>query len=546
MPASSLRSLLCISSLSLLCNTVSSRHIPGHRMHRHHVRPAPAPALDRVAAASTTSPSLPEATAGNAVIADLQEITEGLTNLPVDLANFVEAEIQWLQARESLLSSFLSGLTTAETTAPVASATDYLPIPGPTTFAPSMFTTLCIPPEGAGPLIPCPVSQVTRTSLSTALNVMTTRAPYAPWGYTGSRTGLILTGTGYATGGYRNITKYPAPYATTDVPPMLSGSTVSSPLASTPTPYTFNADDDHNVAVYYGQTPPTQVGGLLSLCSDANVDIVVLAFVYNFFTQGGYPSIDFGPGCTVPNTAQQAKAPGLKDCTTLASEILGCQQIGKKVLVSLGGYIANSSFASDDQAELFAATLWNLFGAGTGDDPQLRPFGSVMIDGFDIDNENHDASYYDTFASALRQQFATDPSKTYYPSATPQCPIPDASIPVGAMSQADFVFVQFYNNPSCNLDSEGFGNSFAAWSANLSAASTVRGRPRVYIGAGAFEGAGSGYVVGSGLSVPVGEARGLETSNLGGIMLWDGSEALGNVDQYGVNYLEYAKAALQG
>ena len=168
------------------------------------------------------------------------------------------------------------------------------------------------------------------------------------------------------------------------------------------------------------------------------------------------------------------------------------------------------------------------------------------MDGFDIDNENHNTSYYETFASALRQQFASDPTKTYYLSAAPQCPLPDESIPLGAMTQADFVWVQFYNNPSCNLDSDGFQASFAAWSANLSASSTTPGKPRVYIGAGAFEGAGSGYVGGAGLSIPISMARELYVDNLGGIMLWDGSEALANIDGYGVDYLEYAKAALQG
>ena len=34
---------------------------------------------------------------------------------------------------------------------------------------------------------------------------------------------------------------------------------------------------------------------------------------------------------------------------------------------------------------------------------------------------------------------ATDKSKQYYISAAPQCPLPDASIPVDAMTLMDFV-----------------------------------------------------------------------------------------------------------
>lgn len=329
--------------------------------------------------------------------------------------------------------------------------------------------------------------------------------------------------------------------------PMWTAPTPPTPWSPPPTSsaYTFNAADDNNVAVYFGVDPNAQLGGLYTLCENPNVDITILAFLSDFSSQGGYPIISFGPGCSGPNEAQAAKAPGLKDCTDLAPEISGCQALGKKVLLSLGGWGANSSFTSDSEAAAFADMLWNLFGAGTGDDPSLRPFGtSVKVDGFDIDNESYHPDYYGTFASALRAKYDGDPSKTYYLSAAPQCPMPDASIPYDVMAQADFVWVQFYNNPSCNLDSAGFEDSFAAWSANLT--SSYAGGPRVYIGAMGFGGSGSGYVEGSGLSVPVSGARGLGTSNLGGMMVWDGSRALANMDQYGQNYLEYAKAALQG
>lgn len=166
------------------------------------------------------------------------------------------------------------------------------------------------------------------------------------------------------------------------------------------------------------------------LCSSNNVDIVILAFVYDFFGPNGYPVASFGPGCSPPTGDRAEVAPGLPDCSELAIEVQQCQQIGKKVLISLGGYVANSSFTSDSQARQFAGTLWNLFGAGTGDNPALRPFGpDVKFDGFDIDNENHDPTSYVTFASELRSLFGEDPSKTYYLSAAPQCPFPDESIP---------------------------------------------------------------------------------------------------------------------
>lgn len=67
------------------------------------------------------------------------------------------------------------------------------------------------------------------------------------------------------------------------------------------------------------------------------------------------------------------------------------------------------------------------------------------------DNENKDQTGYTTFVKALRTQFATDKSKQYYISAAPQCPLPDASIPVDAMKLMDFVVSDSLFLASCNL-----------------------------------------------------------------------------------------------
>ncbi|KAK4555804.1 hypothetical protein LTR86_007024 [Recurvomyces mirabilis] len=313
---------------------------------------------------------------------------------------------------------------------------------------------------------------------------------------------------------------------------------------NSPPAYTFRPGAQDNVAVYYGQSPSTKSGGLSTLCANPNVDIVILAFVNDFFHADGYPGVNFGPACDPPNAAQQVNAPGLLSCPNLGREVQSCQKIGKPVLVSLGGWRANTSFVSDAQATQFAGTLWNLFGAGK-QTPLLRPFGpDVVVDGFDIDNEDHSAAHYQAFATALRAQFAKDEVKKYYLSAAPQCPIPDESIPMSVMTQADFVWVQFYNNPSCNLNSVGFNSSFEQWSSML-AGSSYGQKPRVYIGTGAFAGAGSGYVAGNALRQYVGQATSQGVGNMGGIMLWDGDSALANVDQYERNYLQYAKAALR-
>lgn len=317
-----------------------------------------------------------------------------------------------------------------------------------------------------------------------------------------------------------------------------------------------------NLAVYYGITPATTATGLLTLCAHPSVNIINIAFLTTFFGPNGYPTISFGPGCTGPNPIQSATAPGLSSCPVLAAQILACQMTYKtKILISLGGWNAASSFSSSQQAAQFAHTLWNLFGGGkpSPQDVLLRPFGpTVKIDGFDIDNESHNPAHYTEFVIALRKLYAQDKSKRYYISAAPQCPRPEESIPLAAMRMVDFVHVQFYNNPGCNLGTEGFWESVTAWSQDLAVAGNSRSSrvwaegngfgsrgPLMFIGAPAWAGgAGSGYVGPSVFEGLMRRVKGLGLPNLGGVMLWDGSEGVGNVGGDGRTFVDVAGRAL--
>lgn len=532
---------------------------------------------------STTSIPPASFTAADPVIEDLTKIQAGLSDLPEDLLSFILALEQRLSEVEKLLSEFIEskGTSPVSPVGPVVS-------PSPPEIAPeanedvSVFTytatlveavstSLCRPLRGAGPLRPCDepdATALTTTSTKRITSTITSRSTvtrHMPIPINLNSTSFAINGTGFTP---------PAPWtkpwsisSSTDdvvkvtqtlsgVTPFLSQpeSTAESVTPSlktyappeTPTPYVFDANSEDNVAVYYGTTPATELGGLEALCKSPNTDIIILSFLFSFFDAEGYPSIDFGPGCPGQTSAQATTAPGLKDCSALAPEITACQSMGKKVLLSLGGYNSTTSFTSDDQATQFATTLWDLFGAGTGLDAALRPFGpDVTVDGFDIDNENHSTDFYDTFAFALYQKINSDSStKKYYLSSSPQCPMPDTSIPTSALRLSDFVWVQFYNNPSCNLDSPGFRDSFAAWSRFLMGEPNYRRMPRLYIGVAGFEGAGSGNVKGSGLGTRVRDARSLYVQNLGGVMVWDGSEGAKNVDGYGVDYLKFTKEAL--
>lgn len=487
-------------ALPLFATCSHSRHIHHRAVHRH---------LHRAATPTSSSPALPSNTATSTIITDLRDIQQGLSTLREDILKLIPDLQQRLKQIEDLLAGLIVGSEPlpAQLSIPASSISisemgqTISSIASAAAASSTVSLDLCAGSQGIG-FGPCPSTYPTST----------------------------LTSTSTATD---TITRFE---------PLPSGRLVHPSYGNAS--YIFDPDARDNVAVYYGQSPATKPGGLLKLCQSPNVDIVILAFVNDFFSAEGYPGVDFGAACYPASVAQTKKAPGLLDCSKLGPEITGCQAIGKPVLVSLGGYIANTTFVSLEQTTQFAIKLWNLFGAGR-EDPDIRPFGKdAIVDGFDIDNENHNTTFYDAFATALRKQMGADPSKPYYLSAAPQCPIPDESIPLGAMHQADFVWTQFYNNPSCNLNSTGFAASFEAWSRQLKK-STLKKKPRLYIGGGAFADAGTGYVPGAELKGHIEKAKQLNASNLGGIMLWDGSEGMANIDRHGKNYLYYAKHALE-
>ena len=303
------------------------------------------------------------------------------------------------------------------------------------------------------------------------------------------------------------------------------------------------------IAVYFGQAQNATTG-LLPICSDPAISIINLAFIDQLFASGGYPSINMAAACWPPNpgsAADKAGAQGLLNCTNIGTQIQTCQEkYHTKFLLSLGGADSQSSFPNASATRYVADQLWSLFGAGTALDPGLRPFGpNVVVDGFDIDNEDNSMLYWTDFATQVKSRYATETSKTgrpFYLGAAPQCPRPDASIPEQVMHMADFVWVQFYNNPSCNLDAgNGFLDSVEAWSQDL-ANGTGKKSPKLFIGAGAWPGAGSGFVSVDQLGSVVKQAEQRVAAhggnNFGGLMLWDGTVGVGN------GYVHAAAAAL--
>lgn len=158
-------------------------------------------------------------------------------------------------------------------------------------------------------------------------------------------------------------------------------------------------------------------------------------------------------------------------------------------------------------------------------------------------------AHYGDLALNLRAHFSSPAAeKPYYLSSAPQCPFPDASNPLPMLLLCDFVWVQFYNNPSCEIGSSGFQASVMQWS-NALQASTLPVKSRLLVGAPSFQAAGSGAWLGmggvSGVGGVLGNVTGMGLSNLGGAMFWDGAEGRG-VMEGGKDIFGWAKVGLGG
>ena len=283
----------------------------------------------------------------------------------------------------------------------------------------------------------------------------------------------------------------------------------------------------NNVAVYWGQNSEGSQDRLSTYCESDSVDIVLLSFLNNF------PN-DFN--LNFANQCGMTFEDGVLHCSAIGEDIKTCQAAGKKVLLSLGGGIGNYGFTSDAEAVDFASTLWNKFGAGTNDNE--RPFDDAVVDGFDFDIENNNQVGYVALANELRTLFDQDSSKSYYLSASPQCPYPDQSVgDLLSTANLDFAFIQFYNN-YCSLDQSEF--NWNTWSDF--AKSAPNDNIKLFVGLPGAPASGNGYVDAATVANTIEEIKCDQA--LGGISLWDASSAFSNVNANGANYVEQVASIL--
>ncbi|KAM3528506.1 hypothetical protein MY4038_005857 [Beauveria bassiana] len=277
------------------------------------------------------------------------------------------------------------------------------------------------------------------------------------------------------------------------------------------------------LTVYWGAEDDNL--SLMDVCNDATYDIVNLAFLAYFDKAGGYPGLEMS-GLDGPSAAQrEAGATGLKDGARLVPAIKKCQANGKLVILSMGGATSYSNvrLSSDAQGEKVADQVWNLFLGGT-DYKELRPFGEVDLDGVDLDNETNDSTGYLAMTKRFRANMAKGGSKKYYMTAAPQCPFPDQSEPLAVCELLDYVWVQFYNNGSCNIAQPGFNAAVKNWSKGI-------GSAKLFIGGLASGADGDeGYVDADTFIKALKGVEAMNLSNYGGAMLWEAQLSRNNGD----------------
>ncbi|KAJ1282416.1 hypothetical protein BS78_03G050100 [Paspalum vaginatum] len=207
----------------------------------------------------------------------------------------------------------------------------------------------------------------------------------------------------------------------------------------------------NNISVYWGQN--ADEGSLEKACGTGRYAMVIMAFL-SVFGSGQTPALNFAGHCD----------PSAGGCAGLRDHIIACQSMGVKVLLSLGGGRGSYGFSSSSDAKGVATYLWDTFLGGSGD-TSLRPFGEAVLDGIDLAiASNSSQSHYDDLAHNLTSLYNGDKSGRYLLTAAPWCLYPDASLgPALTTGLFDHVWVQFYNNPSCQYNPRNESILRSAW-----------------------------------------------------------------------------------
>lgn len=200
------------------------------------------------------------------------------------------------------------------------------------------------------------------------------------------------------------------------------------------------------IGTYWGQN--TFEGSLNDACSSGLYSYVNIAFL-NTFGSAQVPQLNLGGHCD----------PRYGQCVGLTTDILNCQKLGIKVMLSLGGPTGTYTLTSTEDAKNLAIYLWNNF---LGGQSATRPFGTAVLDGIDFDIDLGSNQYYSDLARFLAD-YSKQGTKVYL-SATPRCTFPDSYMGTAISTGLfDFIWIKFYNNPACEYAVGNIQSLTSAW-----------------------------------------------------------------------------------
>ncbi|KIH94638.1 hypothetical protein SPBR_05895 [Sporothrix brasiliensis 5110] len=236
------------------------------------------------------------------------------------------------------------------------------------------------------------------------------------------------------------------------------------------------------VTVYFGRSGTDTLG---RICDAGGFDTVVLAYVTassEADSATNYPAINFGNNCDFSyDWVDNKPSRQLSDCTQLGMDILHCQNLSKKVLLSVSGPwvqdLANDyEVTTAAGGAYFAKFLWKAFGPYDETWRGARPFDlddsgtHTVLDGFDfdIDVQFVQPDGYTTLLNRLRWYMddhnAVTKGRTMIMTGAPRCPMADGYSQIKDLISTvvfDKLWIQFFGNDLCPAGSSGF--YYEAW-----------------------------------------------------------------------------------
>ncbi|KAJ3193689.1 hypothetical protein HK101_004353 [Irineochytrium annulatum] len=220
------------------------------------------------------------------------------------------------------------------------------------------------------------------------------------------------------------------------------------------------------ISGYWGQNAANAPvsAPLYSYCATDLYDTINLSFLAVFYVHTSTPTYvlnfaDQGYWTSADPENRNGQNFGM---AAIAADIVSCQNLGVKITLSIGGGVIAYNITQGD-GPIFASA-WHAAFFGGRATTVARPFGNVVLDGIDFDIEaTVDQNELIKLAAGLR---GLNPGMII--SSAPQCSLMlGADANLGTFLQRtdlyDYINVQFYNNPACELTAPGFLQNFDTW-----------------------------------------------------------------------------------